>query len=85
MAGYFDKPHHWRMRADMTRTIAAGMDDAEASKILLAVAADYDRMAQRLEAEVGAARGRRADAAVPTTDAANIQDRLVQLKRKWQG
>jgi hypothetical protein len=79
MPNYFDKPSHWRMRADMARTVAAGMQDAEAQRILYNVAADYDKMAARLELEARDQAAR--SAAAPA--AADMSGRLLELQRKY--
>jgi hypothetical protein len=85
MAGYFDKPDHWRMRADMTRTIAAGMMDTEAKKILLDVAADYERMARRLEADGALTRRRRVALVETSRGDTDLQYKLRELQRKYRG
>jgi hypothetical protein len=50
MTGLIDNVEYWRGRAEETRTIAESMDDDEASmNIMLGIAKDYDRMAERAE------------------------------------
>jgi hypothetical protein len=49
MAGLVDNPEYWRARAEETRTLAESLNDKEARKIMLGIAKDYDRMADRAE------------------------------------
>jgi hypothetical protein len=44
-------PSQWRLRAEETRAIADGMYGAEAKRILLTIADEYDAIAARLERE----------------------------------
>lgn len=71
MTGYFDKPMHWRMRADMTRTIAEGMPDA-GRRILLDIAQSYEQMATALEADQAQQHG-------------VASERLTELQKRWGG
>lgn len=83
MTDYFAKPEHWRMRADMTRTIALGMTGG-GKDILLQIANDYDKMALRMESEIRAMR-RDPPKPVPIRKMVKVipQDRLVELQQKW--
>jgi hypothetical protein len=80
---YFDRPDHWRMRAEMTRTIADGMGDGDARRILYGIAQEYERMAQALEqglqqllkAEARSGKVSEADSSMP--------ERIAALQRKW--
>jgi hypothetical protein len=42
---------HWRQRADNMRSLVEGVRNAEARRSILTLAADYDAMAHRAEAE----------------------------------
>ena len=43
----------WRQMAEQARGIAAEMDDAEAKRTMLEIAAGYDRLAARAERREG--------------------------------
>ena len=43
------RPEHWRMRAEEVRVLAEVMNDAEAQSIMMRIASDYERLADRLE------------------------------------
>ena len=49
MSGLFDNVEYWRGRAEETRTIAESMKDEASKNIMLGIARDYDRMADRAE------------------------------------
>jgi hypothetical protein len=83
MPSYFNKPVHWRLQADMTRTIASGMHGEE-RKILIGIANEYEKMALQVESdaiamEQRALRGPRPQQRQPVA----IEERLVALQRKW--
>jgi hypothetical protein len=42
-------PKHWRARAGEARQVAAEMPDEASKQMMLGVAADYDRLAERAE------------------------------------
>jgi len=44
----FDDPQHWRMRAEEVRIIAERMRDPVSKIILLNIAADYGKLAERV-------------------------------------
>jgi hypothetical protein len=50
--GGLETAQQWRLRAEQTRSIADGMYGAEAKRILLQIADDYERIAARLEREL---------------------------------
>jgi hypothetical protein len=45
----YDDPHHWRARAEEMRAISEGMSDLVTNAIMMRIAADYDRLADRAE------------------------------------
>jgi hypothetical protein len=49
MSGLVDNVEYWRGRAEETRTIAESIDDETPKNIMLGIAKDYDRMAERAE------------------------------------
>jgi hypothetical protein len=49
MTGLIDNVEYWRGRAEETRTIAESMDDEASKNIMLGIAKEYDRMAERAE------------------------------------
>ena len=44
-----DDTNHWRDRADEARAIAASLSDPESKRIMIAIAENYDRLAERAE------------------------------------
>lgn len=83
MTSYFYKPTHWLMRAEMTRTIADGMDSAEAKDILQRIAQDYERMARRMENEAKQ-QSRLVRQGPPPPRSDDMDARLAALQRKFQ-
>jgi hypothetical protein len=53
MVASYNDAKHWRERAEEARRIAAELTDPESRKLMLKVAADYDRLAERAEIRVG--------------------------------
>jgi len=49
MVSHFNDPEHWRQRAEELRAIADNLKEAEPKRIILSVANDYDKLAQRAE------------------------------------
>jgi hypothetical protein len=47
--GLINDPKHWRARAGEARRLAAEMPDEVSRQMMLGVAADYDRLAERAE------------------------------------
>jgi hypothetical protein len=59
MASYLDNPQLWRDRAEEARTMAEGTADADARRIMLSIAQNYEELAERAEQRLGLApRGR---------------------------
>jgi hypothetical protein len=45
----FDDPAHWRQRAEEARVLAEQMSDAASREMMLGIAKDYERLAERAE------------------------------------
>jgi hypothetical protein len=45
----FDDPKHWRQRAEQARVLAGQMSDAASKEMMLGIAKDYERLAERAE------------------------------------
>jgi hypothetical protein len=45
----FNDPKHWRERAEEARAHADRMSDAEAKRMMLEIAEDYEKLARRAE------------------------------------
>jgi hypothetical protein len=50
---HINDPKHWRYRAEEARAMAESMTDPEAKRLMLNVAADYERLAKRAEDRAG--------------------------------
>jgi hypothetical protein len=44
-----DGPEYWRKRADEVRAVAIQMKDAHTKSVMLGIAQDYEKLAQRAE------------------------------------
>lgn len=49
MGAIYNDAKHWRERAEEARRVAAELADIESRKLMLKVAADYDRLAERAD------------------------------------
>jgi hypothetical protein len=56
-----DDPKHWRTCADEARRHAKQMSDDETKRVMLEIAASYDRLAEHTEARLAAQRERSPD------------------------
>jgi hypothetical protein len=45
----FDDPKHWRQRAEQARALAEQMSDPASREMMLGIAKDYERLAERAE------------------------------------
>jgi len=48
-ASFINDPEHWRHRAEEIRTLADDMKDEISKQMMLRIAQDYERLAQRAE------------------------------------
>jgi len=46
---FINDPQHWRGRAEEARTLAEQMSDETSKQMMLRIADDYDRLAERAE------------------------------------
>lgn len=80
MGDYFSKSKYWRIRAEASRSIAAGIASDTNRTALLRVADEYDKIAERIAREEKIeARAQR------VSDQAASAEHVAELKRKWQG
>jgi hypothetical protein len=54
---FINDPEHWRNRAEEARTLAGQMNNEASKQMMLRIAADYDKLAERatLRAQGGSA------------------------------
>jgi hypothetical protein len=48
-SSFINDPQHWRARAEEARTLADLMSDETSKQMMLGIADDYDRLAERAE------------------------------------
>jgi hypothetical protein len=48
-SSFINDPAHWRHRAEEMRTLAEGMSSSETRQIMMRIATDYERLAERAE------------------------------------
>ena len=48
-SSFANDPKHWRARADEARKLADDMNDPQSKEMMLGIAEDYDRLAERAE------------------------------------
>jgi hypothetical protein len=46
---FTNDPNHWRARANEARKLADNMNDLQSKEMMLGIARDYDRLAERAE------------------------------------
>jgi hypothetical protein len=46
---FINDPEHWRQRAEEARRLADQIDDPDSKRMMLAIARDYDHLAERAE------------------------------------
>ena len=50
---FINDPQHWRGRAEEARTLSDLMNDETSKQMMLRIADDYDRLAERAEQRAG--------------------------------
>jgi hypothetical protein len=53
ISSLYADPIHWRSRAHQMRLVAEGIEDPKAKAIMLRIAKDYDKLAERAEVCTG--------------------------------
>ena len=48
-SSFANDANHWRARADEARKLADDMNDPQSKEMMLGIAEDYDRLAERAE------------------------------------
>ena len=58
-AGHFNDPEHWRQQADEARATARQLPNPDSKAVMMRIAVDYDRLAERARARADEVANRR--------------------------